>query len=834
MMKVSERNRLAQIETQKDQIMIDFFRNSLGYNEEEIRHRLSKASTAELQGNTAGALGLLQSGVQTIGERFTAESNAAAKLANKEAKLANKQAKIAGKIPKKQAGIAAPAAPIQPEGSEGSEIPKLQNSLVSVTKFTGFSKADVRFINTVAKAFLNDIREKDLFSEHVYKAFGVDNTPLRFREAREKVQHIRDASDLFWMFNSEKLGKSFAVLPYLEKNYGINPFEFVEFLRKATTGSSPAPITSLPTGRGNKNFATRFGDARLEDISADDVNNFLREKSQGAYQFATTAAKNKLKTWLKGRKRAGGRAYSDDDIDKIFKALQTNGSHTSTGKGSIDQISDALFGGGPTAAAEKDALKTELGTAAGASTPYLTEQRAARNLADMYVPSTRPAAHDHENGTGDIHEATDYHGATPYGIVAPSSEAETPHHTEAAAAFHNFMKQGYIRPIDLSASNTPEINLHSGPGGSVGAIGQAYRQSWALPQLDPTTGRPIVDAMGEQVNKPLGPMEAPMWHSGTFGVDKDAWSFKSPREEASNLDQLLMTENPDTPGINYTPAAAAAAIQKVKETGSTSHIPPAAAATFTTNSLRQTATAHRVGFLMGNPDGKGKPIAVEWDPSAHGGAGQYVAGMGHDANNGGLLKFNTELDTSGNPQGVHGSEVSMGIEGLQHHLALMSRIMPPSALVAPDHTHPSGYRPYGVNVNDAWQRTSSGTVLPGSRNFVSDAVNVHLHGNPQGVGLGFVKASKAGGMTDAELDAKILATKGKGYQGALTDAGKTNTAAAVRDATDASSKLHVETPEVVDPSGVKIADAIPADQKVEGELANRTVGIKSVNTSSTP
>lgn len=818
MMKVSETNRLSQIESQKDQIMIDFFRNSLGYSEEEIRGRLAKASTMELQGNTAGALNLLQSGAQTIGERFASESNAAAKQANKEAKQANKQA---NRKPKKQAGIAAP---------EGLGMP-LQNSLVNVTKFTGFSKGDVRFINTVAKAFLNDIQEKDLFSEHVYKAFGVDNTPLRFREAQERVQHIKDASDLFWMFNSEKLGKSFAVLPYLKKNYGINPFEFVEFLRKATTGTSPAPVTSLPTGRGNKNFATRFGDQRLEDISADDVHDFLREKSQGVYQFVDTKAKTALTRWLRSRgsgigsKKVGGRKYSEEEIQKILKALQTNGSHTSTGKGSIDQIDDTLFGGGPGAAAEKDALKTELQTAS-ATTPYLTELRAPRNLADMYVAHTRPTTHDHETGIGDIHEPDDYHGATPYGVVAPSSEPETPHHTEAAAAFQNFMAQGYIRPLDLSTSNTPEINLHSGPGGSVGAIGQAYRQSWALPQKD-ATGKPIVDATGAQVTKPLGPMEAPMWHSGTFGVDKDEWGWKTPREEASNLAQLQMFDNPATPGLKYTPADAAAAIQKVKETGSTSHIP--AGASFTVNSLRQTKTAHRVGFLMGNPDGKGPPIAVEWDPSAHNGAGQYVAGMGHDASKGGLLKFDTTRDpASGDPVGIHGSEASMGIEGLQHHLALMSRIMPPSALVQPDDSHPSGYRPYGVNVNDAWQRQSSGQVLPGARNFVSDAVNVHLHGIPEGVGLGYVKAKAAGGMTDEALDAAIVATKGKGYHG-LTDLDKTSTAKAVNDATDVSSNLHVETPAVTNPTGVT-TPAIPADEKVHHELANRTLGIKSINT----
>ena len=514
--------------------------------------------------------------------------------------------------------------------------------------------------------------------------------------------------------------------------------------------------------------------------------------------------------------------------------METNGSHTGTGKGSVDEIDDGLFGGGSVATAEKTELKTLLGTAAGTSTPYLTEQRAARDLADMYVPSTRPATHNHETGTGDIHEDDHYHGATPYGIVAPSSESETPHHTEAAAAFHNFMKQGYIRPIDLSASNTPEINLHSGAGGSVGAIGLAYRKSWALPQLD-ATGKPIVDAMGEQETKRLGPMEAPMWHSGTFGVDKDAWSFKTPREEASNLTQLQSVENPNTPGINYTLADAQALIQKVKETGSISHIPSAVGGTFTTNSLRQTATAHRVGFLMGSPDGKGKHIAVEWDPSAHGGAGQYVAGMGHDASNGGLLKFDTSRNPlNGDPVGHHGSEASMGHEGLQHHLALMSRIMPPSALVQPDASHPSGYRPYGVNVNDAWQRTSSGTVLPGSRNFVSDAVNVHLHApNPQGVGLGFVKV-KAGGMTDDALDAAIVATKGKGYHGVLTDEGKTNTALAAKEATDASSKLHVDTPEVRDAAGAITTPAIPADEKVHADLANRAVGINSVNTSKTP
>jgi hypothetical protein len=783
-MKVSERSRLAQIQSQKDQIMIDFFRNSLGYSEEEIRHRLSKASTAELQNNAMGGFGLLQGVVDHVGAKIDA--------ANKQHALDNAQG---GDIPDAEAPPPSdsPAGPLEKLGGKlGAGVKKLRTKVrgalgmppksfgksPAFEPFRGFNRNDVKFIDAVAREFFKSTRHLDIVSDSLYKSSGVDNRPARYLEAERRVRVVSHAYDLFWMFNDDVFNKSLHVLPYLNKNYGINPFEFVEFLQKA---AGPSPISDRTALASGQTLASKIlnSTGSIQDFHPDEVLQHARENAKGEYAVSKEGEKELAKL-LRGGK-IGGKKFNTDEINIILKALQKNGNHVGTGIDSIDDIRKDLFDADPTKAqAIKAALKTVIEkNATDASTsgavPWIQQTKAPKSIRDAFGEGTRPGEtvdntgkvisvpaaagtthYDHDLDTGEIHDNAHERAATPYGSPRATGPVVG---NDSAQLFHKMMKEGFITPLDLSVSGTDPRNLH-GAGGANSTAAKNFRQSWGhrpkmVDEIDASgnpTGNKVQEVVGGKPQyEPLGEMETPMWHSGDLGAKSDRWSWT---DEISDSDRMSRSEQRTRAKLaskGLPPEEIDSLVEGIKKTGTIdglrSHASGVDLSDAFDGQVKQTVRAHRVGFLLKDPNNPDNGhVAVEWDPSANGGAGQYVAGMHHS---GGRLKtFSDDRDAAGTIQGAQGADTSYGHHGLHHFLSTLSAAAPAWSLVT---RTADGPQAYGAQQENAWTVSKNGSIdSTTGRNRLSDAVNIHLHQGEDGVdklevltGLGHIGTGKA-------------------------------------------------------------------------------------------
>ena len=849
-MKVSERSRLAQIQSQKDQIMIDFFRNSLGYSEEEIRHRLSKASTAELQNNAMGGFGLLQGVVDHVGAKIEA--------ANKQQALDNAQG---GDIPDAEAPSppASPAGPLEKLGGKlGAGVKKFRTAAnTGVNKvrgvlgmppksfgkspafepFRGFNRNDVKFIDAVAREFFKSTRQLDIVSDNLYKSFGVDNRPARYLEAERRVRVVSHANDLFWMFNDDVFNKSLHVLPYLNKTYGINPFEFVEFLQKA---AGPSPVLDRTALAPGQTLASKIlnSTGSIQDFDPDQILQHARENAKGEYAVSKQGERE-LTNLLK-RGKIGGKKFNTDEITVILRALRKNGNHVGTGIDSIDDIRKDLFDADPTTAqtiktALKDAIANNAATAGasgGTIQPWIQQTKAPKSIKDAFAAGTRPGEtfdnagnvipdpmlpagvtpYDHDLGTGEINDNAHERAATPYGAPVATGPIVG---NDSAQLFHRMMKDGFITPLDLSVSGTDERNLH-GPQGANSAAALKFRQSWGyrpkmVPEIDATTGKATGKKVQEVVGgkpqyAPLGEMETPMWHSGDLGAKSDRWGWtdENPDSDRMSRSEQMTRANLTSKGI--LPDEIDKLVEGFKKTGNIDGFKQTTLGDLSDafkGQGKQTARAHRVGFLLKDPNNPDRGhVAVEWDPSANGGAGQYVAGMHHSG--GRLQTFSDERDATGTIQGTQGAETSYGHHGLQHFLTTLSAAAPAWSLVT---RTADGPQAYGAQQENAWTVSKNGSIDPTTgRNRLSDAVNIHLHQGAPGVG---------------ELkDLTGLDHIGTGKAAAAAaDAAQTKYNSAVA-ADKAATELHTDTPA----TAVGTTPVIPAtrgDEKVSGEIHER-------------
>ena len=766
-MKVSERSRLAQIQSQKDQIMIDFFRNSLGYSEEEIRHRLSKASTAELQNNAMGGFGLLQGVVDHVGAKIDESNKKMALEAAQEGDSSGAEAppppdspagpleKLGGKLVAgvKKLRTTASAGVRRVRGALGMP-PKSFGKSPVFEPFYGFSRNDVKFIDTVAREFFKSTRHLDIMSDNLYKSFGVDNRPARYLEAERRVRVVSHAHDLFWMFNSDVFNKSLHVLPYLNKNYGINPFEFVEFLQKAAGPSPISDRTAIDSGQTLASKILNSDTGSIQDFHPDEVLRHARENAKGEYAISSDGEKA-LKDILK---KIGVKKFTPFEIDGILKALQKNGNHIGSGIDSIDSIRRSVFDADP---AKADAIKTALKDAiannaaaasgsGGTSQPWIQQTKAPKSIKDAYAAGTRPgetfndagkvipdpailptgtAHYDHDLDTGEIHDNAHERASTPYGAPVATGAIVG---NDSAQLFHRMMKDGFITPLDLSVSGTDERNLH-GPQGANSAAAKKFRQSWGhrpkmVDEVDAAgnpTGNKVQEAVGGKPQyEPLGEMETPMWHSGDLGAKSDRWGWT---DENPDTDKMSRSEQKTRANLttNGVPAGEIERlVEEFKKTGNIDGWGSSHTGAFAGQG-KQTVRAHRVGFLLKDPNNPDKGhVAVEWDPSANGGAGHYVAGMHHSG--GRLQTFSDERDaTTGAIQGTQGADTSYGHHGLHHFLTTLSAAAPAWSLVT---RTADGPQAYGAQQENAWTVSKNGSIDPATgRNRLSDAVNIHLH-----------------------------------------------------------------------------------------------------------
>jgi hypothetical protein len=849
-MKVSERSRLAQIQSQKDQIMIDFFRNSLGYSEEEIRLRLSKASTAELQNNAMGGFGLLQGVVDHVGAKIDA--------ANKQHALDNAQG---GDIPDAEAPPPpdSSAGPLEKLGGKlGAGVKKLRTTAsAGVNKvrgalgmpsksfgkspafepFHGFNRNDVKFIDAVAREFFKSTRHLDIVSDSLYKSSGVDNRPARYLEAERRVRVVSHAYDLFWMFNDDVFNKSLHVLPYLNKNYGINPFEFVEFLQKA---AGPSPLSDRTALASGQTLASKIlnSTGSIQDFHPDEVLQHARENAKGEYAVSKEGEKE-LRNLLRGGK-IGGKKFAPEEIEGILRALRKNGNHVGTGIDSIDDIRKDLFDADPTTAqaiktALKDAIANNAATAGTTgAVPWIQQTKAPTSIRDAFAAGTRPGErvdnagkvipdptilpagtthYDHDLDTGEIHDRAHERGATPYGAPIATGPIVG---NDSAQLFHKMMKDGFITPLDLSVSGTDPRNLH-GAGGVNSPAAKNFRQSWGhrpkmVDEIDPTTKMPTGNKVQEVVGgkpqyEPLGEMETPMWHSGDLGAKSDRWGWTDENPDSDRMSRSEQRTRAKLTSKGLHPDEIDKLVEGIKKTGTIDGLRGHTSGDLSDafdGQVKQTVRAHRVGFLLRDPNNPDKGhVAVEWDPSANGGAGQYVAGLHHTG--GRLQAFSDDRDATGAIQGEKGADTSYGHPGLHHLLSTLSAAAPAWSLVT---RTADGPQAYGAQQENAWTVSKNGSIDPTTgRNRLSDAVNIHIHQGEPGVdtlsslsGLDHIGTGKA-----ASTAADVAQTK--------------HNAAVAAD--KAATAMHADTAAVAATSKTPAVAATRGDEKVSTEIHDR-------------